>query len=151
MNIGRLCQKNAITVLPSNSLNEVAELIRQQRVGYFVVVQPANDEGVCKPIGVITSRDIVVSVVGRTVNTQKLRVEDVMTLDPMIGLATDSIEMVLPKMRKACVRRIPVTGSRGELVGVLSFDNLFDTIADEMRKIVGAIHGERPIERVMRS
>jgi len=151
MNIGRLCQKNAITVLPSNSLNEVAELMRQERVGYFVVVQPANGEGICKPIGVITGRDIVVSVVGRAVDTQKLRVEDVMTLDPMFGLATDSIEMSLPKMRKACVRRIPVIGSRGELVGVLSFDNLFDMIAGEMRKIVSTIHGERPIERMMKS
>jgi hypothetical protein len=41
-------------------------------------------------------------------------------------------------------------GARGELVGVLSFDDVFDTIAESMRDIVGAIRGEKPFEASLR-
>ena len=63
-----------------------------------------------------------------------------------LNFGTWLIEASLPKMRKAAVRRVPVVGSRGELVGVLSFDDIFDMIADNLQDIMIAIQDDEPVD-----
>lgn len=63
-----------ITVSPSAPIAEAALLMRDEDIGALVVVD--NEEN---PIGIITDRDIVVSVIADRENPEKILVEELMT------------------------------------------------------------------------
>jgi CBS domain-containing protein len=142
MNVGEVCKRNVVTVRPFDALGAAAKLMRDKQVGYLVVVKAAYEDRQLRPVGVLTDRDIVVGAMARDVDVKSLRVEDVMTRHPVVVPAHEPLEAALPKMRKAAVRRVPVVGYRGELVGVMSFDDVFHIIAEDMQNIMGAIRGE---------
>jgi CBS domain-containing protein len=150
MNVGTLCQPNVVTVRPFDDLTVAAKLMRDKHVGYLVVVEPALQEGTMKPVGVITDRDIVIAVVARDVNPQSLRVEEVMTRKPVVADHSDSLPHAVQEMRRIGIRRIPVIGERGELVGVLSLDDVIDALAVQLGDVAGSIRSEQIVERVMR-
>ncbi len=149
MDAGTVCQRMLITVHRSDAVTHAAQLMRSKHVGYLVVVEPHPD-GCLRAVGVLTDRDIVVGVVAQQVDPAGVVVGDVMTPNPATIAATASIEEGLQELRRAGVRRAPVVGARGELVGVLSFDDLLKVIASETQDLVAALRGERQIEGLMR-
>ena len=151
MNIRQLCRPNPVTVRAIDDLSSAAQLMREKHVGYLVVVEPGAEEQIFKPVGVLTDRDIVVTVVARGIDPNTLRVEDVMTPQPVVALETEPLETVLPRMRRMGVRRMPVVGFKGELLGVLSIDDVLDTIAGELQNVAGAIRSEQVIEGALRT
>jgi CBS domain-containing protein len=99
---------------------------------------------------VLTDRDIVTTVVAREADPRSLRVEDVMTQQPVTASIADSIEKVLHDMRGIGVRRLPVVGQRGELVGVLSLDDVLDWLSGQLQNVAGSIRNEQVIEGTLR-
>ena len=150
MNAGTICQRLVVTIRRSDEVIQAAELMRDKHVGYLVVVEPHPAEGCLRAVGVLTDRDIVVSVVARHVNPAAVRVGEIMTPNPHTVAETASIAHALQEMRRAGVRRVPVIGARGELVGVLSFDDLLKVVAGEAQDMTAALRAERQIEGVTR-
>ncbi|HUK03071.1 MAG TPA: CBS domain-containing protein [Steroidobacteraceae bacterium] len=150
MNVGDICQKNAITVRESDELTSAAKLMREEHVGYLVVVEPDLADGLLHASGVITDRDIVVSVVAREADAKALRVGDVMTPQPHTLSERDSVETAMQEMRRIGVRRMPVVGGSGELIGVLSLDDVLDVVARELQNLAGSVRIQRQIEGTLR-
>ncbi len=150
MNIRDLCKRDVVTVRPADDLSVAARLMRDKHVGYLVVVEPALKEGAFKPVGVLTDRDIVVTVVARDTDPRSLRVEDVMTRQPTTTREDDSVATALRQMRRIGIRRIPVVGGLGQLVGVLSLDDVLDALADQLQNVAGSIQSEQLVESVLR-
>lgn len=150
MNIGTICQRNVVTVRPFDDLTAAAQLMREKHIGYLVVAQPDLSASGLKPVGVLTDRDIVIAVVAGQTDPRTLRVEDVMTREPVTVPLSASIPAALQEMRRIGVRRMPVLGSRGELEGVLSLDDILDTLASELQDVAGAIRNEQRIETALR-
>src|SRR5580693_6271230 len=65
MGIGDICRRDVITIAPDASLGFAAHLMREKHVGMLVVVGPASEHGDRVVQGVLTDRDIVLTVVGR--------------------------------------------------------------------------------------
>ena len=150
MNVAQLCNRKVVTVRRSDAVVAAARLMREKHVGYLVVVEPDFTGAPQLPVGVITDRDIVMTVVAQDGNPHVLRVGDVMTRDPVaVGLG-DSIADAVREMRRIGVRRVPVVGSQGELAGVLSFDDILDTLSSELQNLAGALVEERRVEVVLR-
>ena len=82
MEVASLCQRNVVTIRPSDDLTTAAERMRARHVGYLVVADACPRDGALEPLGVLTDRDIVVSVVARHADPGALRVGDVMTRQP---------------------------------------------------------------------
>jgi len=150
MNTGQLCNRKPITVRPSDDLIKAAQLMCEKHVGYLVVVDPEAGDESLRPVGVVTDRDIVVSVVARETDPRSLRVGDVMTQPPVTVDVADPVERALGEMRRIGVRRVPVVGKRGELIGVLSLDNVLEVLAGELRNLAGSMRHERVIEGSLR-
>jgi CBS domain-containing protein len=151
MNVASICGKNVVTIRGFEELGAAAQLMREKHIGYLVVVEPdVASAGSLKPIGVLTDRDIVISVVARETDPRTLRVSDVMTQNPVVTRDSDSLEQALARMRAIGVRRLPVVGSRGELVGVLSLDEIIDSLAAALQNVAGSIRNERRIETALR-
>jgi CBS domain-containing protein len=151
MNVGEMCQRNTITVLASDEIVTAARLMREKHVGFLVVVEPAAQEGAVVPVGVVTDRDIVVSTIALGVDPTTVCVGDVMTCKPTVALAQDSIGDAICQMRHAGVRRLPVVGDYGHLVGVLSLDDVLTNRADELDAATTVITKGRQLEASTRS
>jgi CBS domain-containing protein len=144
MHVGEVCHRDAVAIGPFENLTTAAQLMREKRAGFVVVIEPGIDRSI-KPVGVLTDRDIVVSVVAREADSRSLRVGDVMTPQPLIAADTDSLAVTLQKMRILGVRRVPVVGADGRLVGVLSLDDVFDALARELQSVPGVVPKEETI------
>ena len=150
MNVSKICTRKTVTVRPGLNISEAAAVMRGAHVGYLVVVEPMGGSAAEKPVGVLTDRDIVVSVVSKNANPLDLRVGDVMSRDLVTVDESKPAKSALVLMRKHGVRRLPVTGEDGRLVGVLSLDDVLGTIATDLQELVDAIRTERTIEAVLR-
>ena len=150
MIISELCQRDVVTVRSSDELFGAAELMREKHVGYLVVVETEKSEQDFRPIGVLTDRDIVVAVVARGVDPRSLKVGDVMTRQPVTVAESDPLDRVLLEMRRVGVRRVPVVGHRGQLVGILSLDDVIDALSSELQNIASSIRNEQRIEGSLR-
>lgn len=150
MNVGSICNRRVVTASPQLDIQAAAELMRQEHIGFLVVV-PQEPRGPQPPLGVLTDRDIIVSVVAKRADPVSLKVGDVMSMQPVVVGENDAVDLALKTMRRAGVRRLPVVNSRGEIVGVLSFDDLLEFVAREMESLSGAVRNERQIEGVTRT
>ena len=151
MNAGSVCKRGVVTVAPMDDLVAAAHLMREKHVGYLIVSEaagPAHKES--RVVGVLTDRDIVVAVLAQEVDAHALKVGDVMTRDPLLIEEGQSIEAVLRHMREAGVRRVPVVDRSGALTGVLSIDDVLESIAEQLINIAGSIRNEQRMERAVR-
>ncbi len=148
MNVGQVCGRHVVTVLPGSDLIAAAALMREKHVGYLVVVE---SEWMRRPVGVLTDRDIVVSVVAMKADPASLTVGDVMTSRVVSTDEQTTLDAALVQMRRNGVRRLPVLGVEGEVVGVLSIDDALQAIMNELDNAAGSIRLQREVERATRS
>jgi CBS domain-containing protein len=150
-NIGLICQRDVVTIREADDLTAAAQRMREKHVGYLIVAEPDALDKALKPVGVLTDRDIVVAVVARGVDPHALKVGDVMTRKPVVITEDDSIEDSVREMRRIGVRRMPVISQGGNLVGVVSIDDVLETLAEELGNIAGTIRNEQRTESALRT
>lgn len=150
MNVGSICTRKVVTASPQLDVQAAAELMRQEHIGFLVVV-PQEPRSPRPPLGVVTDRDIVVAVVAKRADPASLKVGDVMSIQPVLASESDPVDLALRTMRRAGVRRLPVVNGRGEVVGVLSLDDLLEFVAREVESLSGAVRNGRQIEGVTRT
>jgi CBS domain-containing protein len=156
MKVREICKSDVVTIRGFDELIVAANRMRERHVGYLVVVEPMapglEPPGRLgeKPIGVLTDRDLVVTVMAGGADPRLLKVEDVMTRRAVTAYDDESVGDALLKMRSIGVRRLPVISAKGALVGVLSVDDVLDSLASELRDVVGSIQKEQRVECALR-
>ncbi len=151
MRVGTICQRQVSTVKRSAEVSAAARLMKDAHVGYLVVVPTDASDRAPHPVRVLTDRDLVVMLLAREVTPSAVSVGDVMIANPVTVRETDSIETALQKMREHCVRRMPVVGERGDLMGVLSTDDILRVTAWDTQDIVTTNFTERTVEGARRA
>jgi CBS domain-containing protein len=134
----------------TEDLATAARLMREHHIGYLIVVEPSMQEAGFTPVGVLTDRDIVVSVVAREADPRMLRVGDVMTQNPVTVMTEDSVTDALEQMKRIGVRRLPVVGDFGLLHGIVSLDDVLPALARDLGNASDAINRERTVETALR-
>jgi CBS domain-containing protein len=132
-----LCTRIVSTVEPGTPLVEAARLMREDHVGCVVVVDDTRGES--RVAGLLTDRDIVVSVVALGLDARALRVSDLMSRDVAVVRESDSLGVVIDRMRERGVRRIPVVSGQGVLVGLISFDDLQAALSLQVHAMTEAL------------
>jgi CBS domain-containing protein len=151
MNVGDICKREVVTVRPVDEVLTAARLMREKHVGYLVVAAPEFVEGTSMPAGVLTDRDLVVTVLARAADPATLRVEDVMTSKPVVVREDESLGTALSEMRRIGVRRMPVIATHGELVGVISLDDVVEVLARQLEDVSGSMRSEQLVEHALRA
>jgi len=150
MNVDEICQKNVVTIGQTEGVTAAVKLMREKHIGYLIVVESEAQAPQPVPIGVLTDRDVVVTVLARTADARELTVGDVMTRKPVVVRDTDSIKVALQEMRRIGVRRLPVVNDDGRLTGVLSLDDLLDSFATQLTDAAQAIRRGQDVEFALR-
>src|SRR5689334_2472104 len=105
MNVGQICHRPAVSVAASASLAEVAELMHKHAVGAVLITKAPLDRPVV--VGIVTDRDIVRAQLEHATDLSSLRVEEVMTRDPLELNETESLSHAVQRLRARGVRRAP--------------------------------------------
>jgi len=144
MNVSRVYTRDVIAIPRSTSLKEAARLMCAHHVGSLVVTDdPPLDR---RALGIVTDRDLVVQAVAAGADPNETAVADVMT--PELARVSESADAhrALEKMAELGIRRLAVTRDSGEIVGILSFDDLVDGFAVEIADLARIIRQERSRE-----
>lgn len=148
MGIGEICNREVVFANRKTSLSEAARLMREHHVGDVIVV--SEETGKRHPVGIVTDRDIVVEVIATGLDPNILTVEEIMVPDlAMVGENTGVFESII-YMRDKGVRRMPVVGEGGELIGVVTLDDLILLLAEEMGELARLIRHEQDKEMSQR-
>ncbi|MGF6744197.1 CBS domain-containing protein [Paraburkholderia atlantica] len=123
--------------------------MREQHVGDIVVVETIGGRSV--PVGMLTDRDIVLAIVAKQANSEKIFVNDVMSSPPALVDAGDDLWLAASRMRLNGVRRLPVVDAAGALTGIVSLDDLLEAVAGLLSELALVTDRQPHIEQKTRA
>jgi len=113
--------KEIVTARPSTSIDEAMDLLISKGIGCLPVLDEAS-----KLVGIISDKDIFKKVHETKGDYHKLKVEDVMSTELIIGLPDDDITYIAGVMDKNWIRHIPVVDG-DQLIGLVSLRDIIKT------------------------
>jgi len=134
-----IMKRQVITVDADISINDVAKIMTNNRIGSVIVMNKL------RPVGIVTDDDIV-SVIAKGKNPRKVKVKDLpQTKKFVTALPTEDILKITKRMIKSGVKRLPVLHA-GKLVGIISdkeilltAPELIDVISEKLKMRVSMV------------
>lgn len=119
--IRNIMTKEAITISPSSSIAEAANLMVSKSVSSLVVVEKN------KPVAVVSENDVVKGIVSKTTKVRGIMDREFMVVSP-----TASFSEISKALRENNVKRFPVA-ENGKLVGIVTETDVVEAIRDFTR------------------
>jgi CBS domain-containing protein len=148
MSIGDICNREVVLVDKDSSVRDAARLMRAHHVGDLVVVEERDGRRI--PIGILTDRDIVIEVIAEDVGLGSVAIGDVMSSKLLTAREEDDTFVTIRWMQTKGVRRLPVVDKQGQLVGIVTIDDLIDLLAETLMDVAGLIAYEQKREERIR-
>jgi CBS domain-containing protein len=101
------------------NLGSATELMWVGNCGFLPVVGPDS-----KVAGVVTDRDICIALGTRNKLAAEVKVRELLSEKLYSCSPEDDVHVALQEMKDGGVRRLPVISEKGNLVGVISMDDL---------------------------
>jgi CBS domain-containing protein len=149
MGLSELCNRSVVVTPAKTSVEEASRLMREQHVGSLVVAEETARGH--RPVGIVTDRDIVIEVVAAGVDPTTVTVGEIMAPELVTAREVDEPWDTIRVMRERGVRRMPVVGDDGLLVGIVTVDDLLEIIAEQLDGLAKAISAEQTREARSRS
>ncbi|WP_158265140.1 CBS domain-containing protein [Blastopirellula marina] len=139
MSVGRVCVREVDVISAEESAQVAAQRMHSRKVGTLVVVDVHG-----APIGIVTDRDLTVRVLAMGKDGATTPISSV-SRGPLRTVREDtSIEEAIRAMRAGPFRRLPVVDDDGQLVGLLSLDDVLELLSEEFASIGCLLHEEEP-------
>jgi len=133
MSISEFCSRHVVCAERGTTINEAARLMRQHHVGDVIIVDCVGVRRI--PVGIVTDRDIVVEIVAAGLDARALKVDDLVD-GPLVTVAeTASYAETVRLMSNKGVRRIPVLNAAGDLVGIITLDDMLRQLAGPLAQL----------------
>jgi len=147
MNIGEICSREVYVFGPEETLADAAAEMERRHVGAVVVIE---HEGDCvRPIGIVTDRDVVRGQISRRADLFSIAIKDVMTARPLTVNESCGVTEAIGQMSARGVRRAPVVNSSGDLVGIVTFDDLLPVVVEEIGALARLLATQARRERAI--
>ncbi len=128
-----ICMRPVVTIEGTSTVRDAARLMRQKGIGALVVT--SNH----RPKGMITDRDIAVSVVAEGLDPAEVPVADVMRSNPAVIRGDKGLLDAVKLLAAKGVRRLPVVDNRGYVVGIIALDDILILLGTEMGHVAAAL------------
>jgi len=132
MKVDQVMTSDAVYCRAGESLARAAQLMWDRDCGCVPVVDHEK-----RVIGMVTDRDVCMAALHRGRPLHELVVSDAMATVPVTVGPEETVVVAQDVMRRARVRRLPVTDVTGKLVGVLSLHDLARAATTERRWFSG--------------
>jgi CBS domain-containing protein len=133
MSISDLYLTKVATVFPDATIEEAIEVMRDFGVDDVIVVE--NKDGLTKPCGILTGHDIVMRAYRLNADIEELTVREVMTHNLVTCKPSFGVFEIIELMQRCSVKRLPVIGEAGELLGIITASDLFSMLGDELGRL----------------
>lgn len=140
MSVGEICNREVIVIQRDEPVLEAARLMRTYHVGALIVIDKPNGRAI--PVGIVTDRDLVVEVLATELDETVITVGDIMTQE-LFTLKENTA--TYDAIRKT-VRRLPIVDDAGELVGILTLDDVLEILSEEMLDLAKLVRYEQKKE-----
>ena len=117
--VSSIASHNPIVLKPSNTVADAIKVMAENNIGAVVIV----DENF-RPIGIFTERDLLIKVCAKGLDPAKVRLEEVMTKDPVTIKEDTPVMQALEIMMNFGFRHLPIVDDNGVLVGIVSIRDL---------------------------
>jgi CBS domain-containing protein len=139
MSAGKICVRTVHVASPDESVREAARRMREADVGTLIVVDDKRN-----PMGIVTDRDVALRCVAEDRDPDATRVASVMTAPVLCVSESTPIEEALRRMAGIAARRLAVTDQAGQLVGILSLDDVMELLVEEVEAIGRLLERRHP-------
>lgn len=119
MKIKDIMTREPAICTPGTNLAVAAKLMLDADCGILPVV---DDES--KLVGVVTDRDMYIALATRNKRASQITVGEVARTNVFTCVPDDDVETALQTMRQHRVRRLPVAGFGGAVVGIVSMNDI---------------------------
>ena len=140
MPISELCNREVIIVEAEDPALEAARLMRKHHVGAVVVTE--EQDGVRKPVGIVTDRDLIVEIMATGLDPVAITAGDIMAPELVTVKENAGIFETIQYMRRKAVRRSPVIDDSGGLVGIITMDDLLQLLSTELSELTRIVDRE---------
>ncbi|MDY7055528.1 PAS domain S-box protein [Limnospira fusiformis] len=150
--VGEVMAQDVVTSPPDRTLLDIAQLLTQNRVSCVIITEfdPADNPPIERPVGIITERDIVqFQAVGGAI--RETSAQEVMS-SPLFTVRPDEfLWAAQQQMEERRIRRVVVTGERGNLVGIVTQTTLLRAfnpielynLAENLKQKVNRLEAEK--------
>lgn len=138
MPIDNLARSDVVTASRDTSIANLAETMADHTVG-SVVITDADE-----PVGIVTDRDLTVRVLAEEKEPSGLAAENVMTEDLRTINHDAGFYEAAELMSDHGIRRLPVCDDDGDLMGIITADDLTELLADEQQQLADVVRAQRP-------
>jgi CBS domain-containing protein len=135
------CRRQPCTATPEETIRDAARRMEETGVGCVVVVDAKQ-----RPVGMLTDRDIVMRVLRRRGDPDRILVGEVMHPEPTVVRESTSLDTAVRVLRRDVLRRLPVVDDFGRLVGILAVDDVLQLLASELAGVAGAVRAQFPAD-----
>src|SRR5262245_4313108 len=116
--LGDISTEAIVTVDESSTVHQTVALMNERGVGAVIVT------GGGKPAGIFTERDVLKRVAAKAIDPETTKIATVMTA-PLVTMPRSAlIGDVLIEMSRRDIRNMPMSGDRGELLGLLAMPEI---------------------------
>lgn len=129
--VSKIVQRVA-TIDENKSVLDGAKLMTEEFIGSVVVT---NSSGIR---GLFTERELVMNVVGKGKNPEKVQIKDVMTTDQIKVQPNDTAGRCLDLMKEHRCRHLLVFEG-DEFVGIVSLRDMVVLMIDEKEELIGQL------------
>jgi len=109
--------KDPICCLPDDTVVKAAKLMKTGNFGSIPVIE---NEQTKKLVGIVTDRDLALTIVAEARDARDIKVESVMTTGMITCLAQDDLQKALDAMSTHQLRRIPVVDLNNRILGIIA-------------------------------
>ncbi len=122
--------RKVATIDENRSAIEAAMVMTEEFIGSVVVTRSS------KIIGIFTERDLMMKVVGRRKDPEKVKIKDVMTENLITVGPKDTAGYCLNLMKEHRCRHLLVF-NRDEFLGIVSLRDMVALMLDEKEELIG--------------
>jgi len=144
MAIGEICNREVVYAARDTTVQAAAKLMRHYHVGSLVVIDEFGGKRI--PVGIVTDRDIVVEVDATELDPKVMTIGDIMTSQLATVPESEGLLETMEVMRAKGVRRLPVVGGEGQLVAIVTIDDLLEILAEELTDLTRIVSKEQARE-----
>ncbi len=113
--------------------------------------KPAKPDYVLYPVGIITDRDIALRVEAEGLPWEETTVAEAMTAGIEVVQGEVEVHFAVERMGELGIRQMPVVDSQGNLMGILSLDDIIAMLSDSLDDMVELLRREAQKEAEVRS
>jgi CBS domain-containing protein len=122
--------KNPTCCLATDPVNSAAEIMKNEDVGSVPVIESHDNP---RLVGVITDRDIVLRVVADDRDYHSVKIQDVMSVNPVTCSPDDAFQDAADKMAQHQVRRLPIVDGKQHVIGIIALADMATRVTKPKR------------------